>query len=276
MEFLYEPENEIEALALIGMLESEGIEVVAQRRADTAYPGIGDAAGWGRLLVGGADLAKAQGLVADYLEADDEPEEEFGEVVPADSPHGPYRTSARASDERTGPTRVLRNAAGVGGVLLFAGSVGLNAHFLLADRDDGRGRDSTVVSRDRLGRLESRSTYSDDGYLVIHEAYGLDGELQSNWLDADADGRGGRSTSFYPSGIQTEHFDDDGDGYFEYAETRLAGVVLSRSWDRNADGVFERTETSRGAFYSDRDADGTQEEIRCGDVVFDADACTVR
>lgn len=276
MELLYEPENEIEAQALIGMLESEGIEVVAQRRADTAYPGISDAAGWGRLLVGGADLAKAQGLVADYLEAEGEPEEEFAEVVPADSPDGPYRSSARANDQRMGPKRVLRNAAGVGGVLLFAGSVGLNAHLLVEDRDSRRARDSTVISHDRLGRLESRSTYSEDGYLVTHQAYDPRGELQSRFVDSDADARGGRTVVFHRDGLEIEYIDDDGDGFSEYSEARRGGGVLHRSWDQNGDGLFERSETSRGAFFSDRDADGSQEEIRCGDLVFDADACTVR
>jgi hypothetical protein len=136
MKLLYEPENEIEAQALIGMLASEGIGVVAQRRADTAYPGIGDAAfGWGRLLVAEGDLARAQGLIADYLDSEAEPEQEFGDVVPADSREGPYRSPARAADHRIEAKRGVRSAASVGGVLLFAGSLGLNAYYLLEDRE---------------------------------------------------------------------------------------------------------------------------------------------
>lgn len=269
---LYEPEDEIEAQAIIGMLENEGIDVVAQRRADTAYPGIGDApSGWGRLLVDEVELARAQGLIADFLEAEVESTPEFEDLVPADSTAGPYRTSARAANLRMDPKRIARNTGRLGGVILFAGSLGLNAYFLLEDR---HGPESAEFY-DAAGRLAGRASYR-DGQLVRSEEFGLDGELQSVYRDPDADGRGGRATYFSGDGVVNEFVDDDGDGYLEYAESRMRGEVRHRWYDDDADGLYERLETSRGAVFRDRDGDGFLEETRCGTLVFDSDACTVR
>lgn len=173
MELLYEPENEIEAQALIGMLESEGIEIVVQRRADTAYPGIGDAAsGWGRLLVRAPDLAKAQGLIADYLEAEGEPEAEFGDLVPGDSREGPYRTAARSDARPMEPKRILRNTAGFGGVLLLAGSLGLNAYYLLTSRDAERTSDGSGSRESSDGRASPGTLGGDDVYTPGRELRG--------------------------------------------------------------------------------------------------------
>jgi hypothetical protein len=166
-ELLYEPENEIEAQAIIGMLESEDVAVVALRRSDTAYPGIGHA-GWGRLLVAAADLARAQDLLADYLEAELESPHEFEEPVPAESVSGPYRTSARP--HRTlEPKRMLRNTAGVGGALVFVGSLGLNAYFLLDESSEQERRsaagdrsfDPPGVDLDRDSRVVGPRSFDD-------------------------------------------------------------------------------------------------------------------
>lgn len=256
---LYQPDDEIEALAIQSLLEEQGISCSVRRGADTAYPGIADRPGaWGEILVAEEDLERAQVLVAEYLEA---------EAEAVEPELGPYRETGEAKpagDDRSTALerRMKRGLPWLLVLLLLAGSLVLNAKFLLRDRMAELPADQ-LDTFDAEGRLLLRQRYR-EGEQRPYQTVQYDAQGRPVWRfhDPDANGWFDRSVVMHGGSLETIYLDEDQDGIYETFRVERDRQKLHEGVDADGDQLYEEMRTD-GTTLFDQDADGFYDLAVC-------------
>lgn len=268
---VYEPDDEIEARAIEGLLREEGIQCKLSAPGDTAYPGIGERGARWAILVHEDDLGPSQELIADWLEAED-----------ASPDLGPYRTLPDDDPSEPGAehTPLHQSVKGwlfrivVSGALLA--SLAANLHFIVEQRYP----DDTVTAEDADGRRLYEASYGEGPYATRTREYDTEGQLTSDSLDEAGDGRIERVTFVHPRGVRTSYLDHDEDGRAERVRTRRRGRLVHEAVDRDGDGLYERW-TRDDTLLIDVDRDGFPDRVECVDGsgdprAFDTITCSMR
>ncbi|MEM9073008.1 MAG: hypothetical protein AAGE52_31170, partial [Myxococcota bacterium] len=194
MRHLYEPDDEIEARALEGLLRQAGLRVSIRAFEDTAYPGITDKhRAWGEIRVHPEDFEEAQHLVADWLES------EVAETD--DSAEGSPPTDATPQGS-TPPSSAWR-------ALLPWGLLALSLLTNWAQWRQHRPDLGPVDTFDAEGHRSATFVYREDvDFPSEYQGYN-GGRLTQRCVDAEPNGRFERCTSMLSHSRRLVDADDD-------------------------------------------------------------------
>ncbi len=234
-ELVYEAFDAAEAGMLERVLVEAGIGVTVVLLHDTAYPGITDQARpYGELRVAAQDVERAQSVLADYLEHEDE-------AVVLEGPDDVPMDAAASPGSRGGGSGLLPVLMPIALMISLAGNL-LLVWMMYASPGA-----TEVESHDADGYLVMKSMYDTPGSAWPHrwEVYDREGRVLSASVDANSNGWPERHTFFDRSDGTSVHHDRDEDGLYERWTYERSGAI-----------VFE------GA---DEDGDGFVEEVRCED-----------